>query len=112
MNLASNIPQVSGFTSYLHGVPAIIIYFIALGFFLVLAKSERLGGLAFRHVILALAFGVFGAFLVLPANWQASANQLSSVPKRLTTDAILGILILFEIIMIVRDKRKGRGEME
>lgn len=112
MNIASGLPQVSAFTSYLHTVPVIFIYAIALGVFLLLAKSERLGGLAFRHVILALVFGVFGAFLLLPPNWQASANKLTSTPRRLSTDAILGVLILFEIIMIVRDRRKASSGPE
>ena len=104
--------QFTPLTTFLHTVPALIAYLVAVGLFLLLAKSERLGGLQFRHVIFALFYGVLGAIIVMPASWQASISKLANPGERLTLDMVLGAIIIVEIIMIVRDRRKGGAVIE
>jgi hypothetical protein len=110
-HLAVSVPsQVGGFTSFLHTVPVTITYLIALALFLLLAKSERLGGLQFRHVIFGLIYGLLGAVLLPSSVFSSLSHKLTPTSNRVTATGIFFILIIVEFIMIIRDRRKGGGE--
>ena len=102
-------PQVGGFTSFLHTVPALVTYLISLGLFLVLAKSEKLGGLAFRHVLIALAYGLLGAAM-LPAAGLKTLDAITIPSHRIVAFLIFLSIIALEVFMIIRDRRNGGGE--
>jgi len=111
-NLAVTVPkQVGGFTAFLHTVPAVVTFLIALGLFLVLAKSERLGGLQFRHVLMALVFGIL-ASAVIPKTWTAQLNTLTTTSHRITAAGIFFAIIVIEFVMIIRDRRRAGGGPE
>lgn len=104
--------KLAPLTSFLHTVPALIAYLVIVGLFLLLAKSERLGGLQFRHVIIALVYGVIGAIVVMPASWQTNIAKLANPSDRLVLDGILFAIIVIEFAMIIRDKRKQPASIE
>jgi len=98
--------KLSPLTTFLHTVPTILAYAVALGLFLLLAKSEKLGGLSFRHVVIGLVFGLIGAVMI-PGSWLTSLSTLATPGHRITADVIFAGIVIVEIIMIIRDRRKG-----
>ena len=109
MVLASSISQqLDPITSFFRGIPTILIYVIAVLLFMLIAKSERLdGGLSFRHLIFALAFGLLGSVLI-PASWMTNLSTLAKPGYRLTADAVFAAIILAEFILIGRNTYKRR----
>ncbi len=104
--------QLSPITAFLHSAPVLVVYLLCLGLFLLLARARRLGGPQFRHVIFALGFGILGAFIIMPASAQVTVASLATPGKKMTLWAVLGGILLIEIIMIIRDRRKGGSLLE
>lgn len=111
--LASGVgAQLTSVTNFLHTVPAIGAFLASLVLFLVLAKSERLGGLSFRHIIFALAYGIFAGALFIPPSLNSQLSALTKPGANITAFVVFFAIIVIEIIMIVRDRRKGGGVIE
>lgn len=111
MNLAKGglSSQLSPLTNFLHTVPALAAFLASLVLFLVLAKSERLGGLQFRHVILALVYGLVGGVLFSPPTLDKELGVLTKSNSHMTAFLVFFGIVVVEVIMIIRDRRKAGG---